>query len=382
MTNEEFKNLAAKCQDGTASAAEREAFNNAYHLLSTRHTDWDKELMGDEESVKSEIYLSLVNKVNSTKRSSRVHSLYRYMAAASILLFLSIGSYFLLSKQPSVQQSAQNKANDLKPGENRATLTLANGQKIVLTKSMSGQLSKQGNMNVQMGAGGTITYIPVEDSHTTHDAVVYNTLTTKKGEQFPLVLADGTQVTLDAASSITYPVAFNNKERKVTITGQAYFKVVHNAQQPFQVSVRGQTISDIGTEFNINAYDDEGTVKTTLLAGSVKVSKANELVVLSPGQQSQVADNSNKITLIKDADIETAIAWKSGLFQYNNANIQTVMRQLARWYDVDIQYEGAIPQREFSGKMQRNLNASQVLDLLSFTKIHFRIEGKKIIVTP
>ncbi|WP_419789079.1 FecR family protein [Mucilaginibacter sp. X5P1] len=381
MTNEEFKKLAAKCQDGTATAAEREAFSKAYQLLATRYAEWDSELMGDEETIKFEIYSSLITKVTDRKKNSNIRRLYRYMAAASILIFLSAGVYLLLHKSTPTQQFTQN-LNDLKPGENRATLTLANGQKIVLTKSLTGKLSQQGNVTIKMSAGGTVTYIPVSNGRTANGTIAYNTLTTKKGEQFPLILADGTQVTLDAASSITYPVSFIGKERTVTVTGQAYFKVAHNEHQPFQVLVNGQTIRDIGTEFNINAYEDEGMIKTTLLEGSVKVSKAAESVILMPGQQSQVTTSSNTITVVKNIDTQSAVAWKNGLFQYNNANIQEVMRQFARWYDVDIQYEGTISQREFSGKMQRDLNASQVLDLLSFTKIHFRIEGKKIIVTP
>jgi transmembrane sensor len=381
MTNEEFINLAIKCHDGSATPAEQAAFDLAYITLSGRHTEWDNALMGEEETVRSAIYLSLIEKQRELKKSRIVYRIYRYAAAASILAILSLGIHIYFRQPLTVQQTVQNKTNDLKPGENRATLTLANGQQIVLTKSLIGQLGQQGGMKIQMTAGGKVMYTRSKTNDSNKEQL-YNTLTTKKGEQFPLVLADGTQVTLDAASSITYPVSFTGKDRKVSITGQAYFQVVHNAHQPFIVSVKGQNIVDIGTEFNINAYDDEGPITTTLVSGSVKVSKENESVLLKPGQQSWVPDNGNQITVIKNADIATAIAWKIGLFQFNKASIQAVMRQFARWYDVDIQYKGTLPQREFSGKMQRNLNASQVLDLLAFTKIHFIIEGKKIIVTP
>ncbi|WP_413666875.1 FecR family protein [Mucilaginibacter sp. Mucisp86] len=382
MTNEEFKTLAAKCQDGTATKAEKEAFNRAYQLLATRYTEWDNELMGNEETVKSKLYSSVTAKIAITQRRGRIRRLHMYAAAAVILVFLSAGIYRLLHAPSQLNQAAHNQTNDLKPGENRATLTLANGQKIVLTKDLVGQLSRQGNVNVSMKPNGTVAYTAGSGGQKINAGTAYNTLTTKKGEQFPLVLSDGTQVILDAASSITFPVSFTGKQRVVSITGQAYFKVVHNEHQPFQVLVKGQKIRDIGTEFNINAYDDEGVVKTTLLEGSVKVSTANKAVVLMPGEQSQVAGDINTITVVKNADIQSIVAWKNGLFQYNNASIQEVMRQIARWYNVDIAYEGAIPQREFSGKMQRDLNASQVLDLLSFTRIHFKIEGKKIIVTP
>ena len=381
MTNERFKALAAKCQDGTATEAEREAFNQACRLLANRYIDWNSELMGDEETVKSKLYSSITARIASTQSNGKIRRLYLYAAAAVVLAFLTVGGYRLLHEPTPQKIVVRNKINDLKPGENKATLTLANGQKIVLTKNLVGQLSRQGNMNVSMNANGTVAYTAAADGQTKNASTAYNTLTTKKGEQFPLILADGTQVILDAASSITFPVSFTGKQRLVSITGQAYFKVVHNERQPFQVSVKGQTIRDIGTEFNINAYDDEGIVKTTLLEGSVKVAKAGESVVLIPGQQSQVTDNSSTI-VVKNADIQSVVAWKNGLFEYNNASIQEVMRQIARWYNVDIEYEGTVPQREFSGKMQRDLNASQVLDLLSFTRIHFKIEGKKIIVTP
>jgi len=382
MTNEEFKILAAKCQDGTATEAEKEAFNKVYRLLAARHTRWDTGLMGDEETVKSKLYSSITAKIVSTQRYGRIRRPYMCAAAAVALAFLAVGFYRFIHEPTRLKQVAHNKTNDLKPGENKATLTLANGQKIVLTKNLVGRLSRQGNVNVSMNVNGSIAYTTTADGQTQNAGTTYNTLTTKKGEQFPLILADGTQVMLDAASSITFPVAFTGKKRMISIKGQAYFKVVHNEHQPFEVLVKGQTIRDVGTEFNINAYDDEGVVKTTLLEGSVKVAKAGESVILTPGQQSQVTDNNNAITVIKNADISSAVAWKNGLFQYNNASIQEVMRQISRWYNVDIEYEGTIPQRQFSGKMQRDLKASQVLDLLSFTRIHFKIEGKKIIVTP
>lgn len=383
MTDEEFKKLAAKCQDGTATEAEQEAFDRAYRQLQGRHREWAAESMGDEETVKEKIYAGLMVDVHQSQRSrTDSRAIYKYLAAASVIAILSATGYFMFHKQPPVQPVARVKIIDLSPGENKATLTLAGGQRISLTKDMTGQLSRQSGMDVRVAAGGTVTYTHAKDNQTKDTATTFNTLSTQKGEQFSLVLADGTEVTLDAASSITFPVTFDGRERKVIVTGQVYLKVTHNARQPFVVSVGDQIIRDIGTEFNIDAYADEGDIKTTLLQGSIKVSKATASVVLQPGQQALSNDDEGKITVLKNADLESAVAWKNGLFEYDNADIQTVMRQFARWYNVDIQYEGAVPQREFSGKMQRSLTAVQALDLLSFTRIHFRIEGKKIIVTP
>ena len=303
----------------------------------------------------------------------------RIAAAASILLFLSVGGYFLFHKQLPQQQTAQNQKQDLAPGRNQATLTLANGSKIILTKTLRGQIAQQGNTLIQAGSGEAITY---SSTNTTATKVEYNTMSTAKGEMspFPLILADGTKVWLNAASSITFPTAFTGNDRLVKITGEASFEVVHNAAKPFKVSVNGQTVEDIGTQFDINAYLDEPSMKTTLIEGSIRVSAGGTHKILMPGQQAQV--KGNEIVVVPDADTEMAIAWKKGLFQYKDASIPAVMRQLARWYDVEIQYEGTIPDREFSGKIERNLKASQALDVLRFTKVHFRIEGKKIIVTP
>ena len=210
-------------------------------------------------------------------------------------------------------------------------------------------------------------------------AVAYNTLTTPRGGQYHLTLSDGTSVWLNAASSIKYPIAFTGNERRVEITGEVYFEVEHNAAKPFRVICNGQTVEDLGTHFNINAYNDENAVKTTLLEGSVNVSAAGKNKMLKPGEQAQLQHGNIRIA---DVDVNKVAAWKNGLFQFNDDNIRDIMRQLGRWYDVDIKYEGNLPDWEFSGAIPRNANLSQVLDILSFVKVHFRIDGKTIVVKP
>jgi transmembrane sensor len=301
----------------------------------------------------------------------------RIAVAASILLALSAGGYFFLHKQPV--QVAQNQEQDIAPGHNQATLTLANGNKIILTKGLNGKLAQQGNTAITVNAGNAIAY---QSQQTTADAVIqYNTLSTARGEQspYPLILPDGSKAWLNASSSITFPTTFAGNDRTVTVTGEAYFEVVHNSEKPFRVKIKDQTIQDIGTHFNINGYDDEPAISTTLIEGSVKVYTNTATAILKPGQQS---NSSNGHIKVAQVDPDDAIAWKNGFFEFKDANIQAVMRQLGRWYDVDVQYEGSIPTNQFSGEMERSLNASQALKLLSHTKVHFRIEGKKIIVTP
>jgi len=299
------------------------------------------------------------------KNKGRVIRWPRIAAAASIILALSAGSYLLLHKMAPTQQVAQQK-NDIAPGHNQATLTLANGQKIILTKGLSGQLAIQ-NKTVITATQNTITYQAGQSG----DQLIYNTLSTAKGEQspYPLVLADGTKVWLNAESSITFPTAFNGATRIVKITGEAYFEVEHNDRQPFKVEYNNQTATDIGTHFDINAYADE-TNTTTLLEGSVKVNN----LVLKPGEQT----DGKKITTVNTAQV---IAWKNGQFRFNGDHIQTIMRALARWYDIDVSYRGPITQEVFYAKLSRQRNISAVLRVLERTKgIHFKIEGRRVTV--
>lgn len=306
----------------------------------------------------------------------------RIAAAASVLIVLSIAAYFityrLINKPPLVVQRVQ--PHDIAPGGNKAILILSNGKQINLTNAQNGQLAKEADAVINKTADGKVTY-QSNGQQGQSSEITYNTLKTPRGGKYDLTLADGTRVWLNAASSIIYPSAFNGRDRQVEITGEAYFEVVHNAAQPFRVRVAGQTIEDLGTHFNINAYTDEPTIKTTLLEGSIRLSNTTGNLTLKPGEQAIIQANQS-ITLNTDADTDEAIAWHQGLFKFNDASIETVMRQLSRWYDVDVSYEGKIPQRLFSGKIYRNTSALKVSDILSYKQIHFRLEGRKIIVMP
>jgi ferric-dicitrate binding protein FerR (iron transport regulator) len=211
--------------------------------------------------------------------------------------------------------------------------------------------------------------------------VMYNTMNTPPGGQYKLKLPDGTNVWLNAASSITYPTAFMGKDRTVTITGEAYFEVANDRLKPFHVKVNEMDVEVFGTHFNVNAYNDEPAVKTTLLEGSVKVSKYAASVILKPGEQTSVSQSSYPSQPIP-VETDLVMAWKNGLFNFNKVSLQDVMKQIARWYDVQIVYQGEIRPKKFGGEIQRDLNLSEVLEGLKETGIHFRIEGKKLIVLP
>lgn len=308
----------------------------------------------------------------------------RIAAAASILLFLSVGGYYLLHKQVSTQQLAQNHIyNDVPPGHNKAVITLSNGKQVSLTDAENGILSKQGNQLIKKTGSGTIAY-ESNNSDADSQRPIYNVITTPRGGQWTVILPDGTKVMLDAASSIKYPLSFGN-ERIVEVTGQAYFEVVHNAAKPFRIRAKDQVIEDIGTKFNISAYDDEQVTNTTLLEGAVKVSnpKAVSLsdrngVTLKPGEQA-IAQN-NRLT-VSNADTEEALAWKNGYFKFNDEKLVSIMRKLSRWYDIQVEYQGDSPDVVFDGDIPRNTSLAQVLKVLEVAKVHFTVDGKKLIVT-
>ncbi|MDB5089688.1 MAG: fec operon regulator FecR [Mucilaginibacter sp.] len=380
MQKEQFLEILKKYQDGNASAEEVEFLRTYYNLFELEPEILNSLKENEKAKIKYRMENRLMEQIAGLEPVGKKKS-YRWIAvAASILLVLSFGGYFVLHKTAVNPQTAQNQPHDIAPGRNQATLTLANGQKIVLTKGLSGKLAQQGNTTIQVNAGNAITYTIATIANNPTVKVEYNTLTTIRGEQspYPLVLVDGTKVWLDAASSITYPTAFNGNERLVTVTGEAYFEVAHNAAHPFKVKVKNQIIEDIGTAFNINAYDDEPALKTTLIEGSVKISRGSNMVTLKPGQQA--AGNSLKV---KDVDTEGVIAWKNNYFLFDGDNLESIMRKVSRWYDVDVVYQyDAAKTKMFGGTISRYKTVNSVLKKLEMTgAAHFHIKGKQIIVT-
>lgn len=309
-------------------------------------------------------------------------SWFRVAAAASVLFITGLAYWWGFStKQPAdtTNEVVQvQKINDIEaPKVTKATITLADGNTVALDSLTA---ITQNNIQLSKMADGKIVYSGNADE------IVYNTLTNPRGSRvIDMTLSDGTHVWLNTGSSITYPVAFTGNERKVTITGEAYFEVAPSIspaagrKRSFVVSKGDVEIKVLGTHFNVSAYDDENDIRVTLLEGSVKVSNANSEGLLRPGQQAQV---SSGIKVIDDADIEQATAWKDGRFYFNNTDISTIMRQAARWYDVEVVYEGEPVETLLGGIVSRKENISQLLKILEATgKVHFTIEGNKIITT-
>jgi transmembrane sensor len=305
----------------------------------------------------------------------------RVAVAASILLVVGLGSYLIFKNKTDKEQVVTaTPAKDIEsPGSAKAVITLANGQRVYLDSAANGALASEGNVQIVKDADGKISY---SGSAT---EVVYNTLSNPRGSRvINMTLTDGSRVWLNAGSSITYPVAFAGNERKVTMNGEAYFEIAHNAVKPFKVSKGGTEVAVLGTHFNVNAYDDEPGIKVTLLEGSVKVSTqypaSNILpgyVMLKPGEQALV--NGSAIQLVSP-DLEQVMAWKNGIFQFNDDGIEPVMREIARWYDVEVIYQER-PAKTFKGSLDRNMSAANIFRILEETGgVHFKIDGKKITV--
>lgn len=305
----------------------------------------------------------------------------RYAAAAIIICMLSVSLYFLFKPQPARQisktENIKSPANDVAPGGNKAILTLANGTSIILDSAANGTLTTQGNSKI-LKLNGMLSYNTLKNKSS---EVLYNTISTPRGGQYELMLSDGSKVWLNAASSLRFPASFVGKERKVELLGEAYFEVAKNAAMPFKVKVHGMEVEVLGTHFNINSYDNESMIRTTLLEGSVKINKNNSSSLLKPGQQAQM-NKAGEIKIINNVDVEEAIAWKEGKFQFDKADIHDIMRQLARWYDVDVEYKGTVSSH-FGGTISRDVNLSQVLNMLHLTgEVNFRIQDKKVLVMP
>jgi len=302
-----------------------------------------------------------------------------YWAAASVLFVTGTFMYFQyrVQKKQVNNTVASRPGNDIRPGSNKAILTLANGSKIILDSAVNGAIAAQGNIRISKLKEGELLYRPTAEAK---EAVVYNTLTTPRGGQYQLTLSDGTQIWLNAASSITYPTVFTGNLRNVTITGEVYFKVATDKSRPFQVKVGDRmTVDVLGTEFNINAYNDGHTINTTLLQGAVKIGHSQSLQVLSPGQQAQVAnEEGGKIKVIDQADLEQAVAWKNGMFYFKGDDIEAVMKQIERWYDVQVLFDKK-SRFHFTGKIPRQSNVSQILTTIALTEaVQFKIDGKTI----
>jgi len=375
--------LFEKYQQGTLTPSEEGELNDWFHSLNLGGMEFETWVAqaGGQEQYEEDRFNDFKDRISRPQTTARIARLRWAAAAASIIVVFGAGTaYLLLHKKPAAQQIAQNQIHDIAPGGNKAILKLANGQRLVVTGAKNGLLAQQGNTTITKTADGQLAYN--NTGGVSKSVMLYDTLVVPRGGQHQVKFADGSIAYLNADTKLRIPENFQGSDRTVElISGEADFHVVHNAKMPFMVKVNGQITKDIGTEFNINAYADEPVIKTTLLEGSVKVSKNNQSIILRPGQQAVVRASLNNIK-VNNVDTDEAFAWKNGKFLFSGTPLGNIMRQLSRWYDVDVVYQDeAIKQKQFFAISTRFANASQVLHDLELTgEVKFKIEGKRITV--
>lgn len=380
MHKEKAKEIIERYNQGLANAEERAWLENWYLQESQKHEFSGKE--HDFLHLKEEIWKATKERSGlGTVSAPRQLRLWPRIAAAAILILLGAGLYFYVNPGKSKLKETAI-ANHIVPGGNKAILTLANGSEISLADAGNGTITKQAGAIVTKTKNGQLLYAGSTPGRG-ENALAYNTITTPKGGQYQVTLADGTRVWLNAASSLHYPTVFAGTNRTVQLTGEAYFEVAKNPKMPFKVLSNGQITEVLGTHFNINSYQDEPGTTTTLLEGSVNISdpESDVTVLLKPGQQSS-SDVNGKIK-VTNVNPEQFVAWKDGKFIFTNANIESIMRQVSRWYNVEIEYKGNASKEKFGGRTSRFTNVAELLEILELTDhVQFEIEGRRIIVMP
>lgn len=382
MFMKDAKDLIEKYKLGICTPEEKQIIETWFHHLGENEiSDFtEDELVASRERLHT-------NMLELTRSSNPVLVWKRYLSAAAILIFVSFSTFFFLKEQTSiVTKDPGNAINEIRPGNNKAVLTLADGKKITLNDFGNGEIAEQQGIKVIKSADGQLIYTlsnPKDFSNST----LYNTIETPMGGQYQVNLPDGSRAWLNSGSYLRYPIKFSGKERKIEISGEVYFEVAKMEGIPFKVQAGEQTIEVLGTHFNVMAYTDEASINTTLVEGSVKVTNGKKSTIIIPGQQSRLKNGEFEVLSV---DIDEAIAWKNGFFVFKNENLESMMRKISRWYDVEVVYQGNIVDKSFGGKISRSRNISEVLKILESTgSVHFEVipgssesNERRVIVMP
>ncbi|MET6999396.1 FecR family protein [Chitinophaga defluvii] len=382
MDQQRLQELLDKFAEGRCTKEEMAELEQWYDNLSTYKKSNSSLAEINEEDFVDEKYRNFQRLVEGSSFEAnspqRIWNIRWVQVAAGLALFTSL--YFLIWYNKQSRQIADvppaSSSYDIVPGESKAFLTLAGGERIRLDNTTGGIIAKQGGSEIRKVDSGRIEYKAAPGQH---QAVLYNMVSTPLGGQYQIILPDGSQAWLNAGSSIRYPTAFIGNERNVEVTGEVYLEVAKKSGMPFKVMLRDQTeVEVLGTHFDINAYDDEGGITTTLLEGSVKVSVNGQSKLIRPGQQATSANSS--ITVINVPDVSSTVAWKDGLFHFDNTPVESVMRQIGRWYNIEVTYKGTAPIENLTGRISRNTNLSTVLELLHSAGIKFEMKRDTIII--
>lgn len=371
--------IAYLIRKGKATAEEKSFFECWYNDQDNDSLEVPEGYIDNVDVLKSRMHAQVMHEIKSTKKPKSIINQFPWkftIAAAIVLVFLFVG-YKFISIQIIKDVNLLSSDFNIKPGKNAATLTLADGQVIVLSDVESGRIALEGNMSIYKTIDGRLMY---ESNSNFIGEDLLNTVSTSRGETYSVTLPDGTQVWLNSESSVKYPVAFSSSERIIELHGEAYFEVKPNKEIPFKVKSSNQVVEVLGTSFNVSAYSDESMIKTTLVEGSVRVQYNGENIQLAAGQQAQVRKQNQTLHAV-EADIEEAIAWKNGYFRFKDETIGSVMRKIARWYNVDVVFRGNITKEKFNGTISRSKEIEEVIEMLEATRVlHLNIEEGRVIV--
>jgi transmembrane sensor len=383
MTKEEIRNLAERIATGLATDEEIRLYNTLYNAMEASASGSISVEADEKEKLRASVHESIRLKLEKEKPVLQIGWL-KWAAAVLIVAVLGSVVYLVSNKDKPAsgdlaKKDTLNNQQKIAAPDNKARLTLTDGTVIALDDSGNDTLVQEGGIKVVKLSKGILSY---QGNRTGVLETSVNTVSTPAGGQYRLVLEDGTNVWLNVASSLRFPPVFQGKERIVELTGEAYFEVAHDARRPFHVKLNGLTVEVLGTHFNINSYRDESAAKTTLLEGSVRISANKQQVLLRPNEQLVFDHSSQRIQKLQNVNIEDVVAWKEGRFRFHQMSIEAIMRQVARWYNVEVEYKGRITNELFSGDVSRQEDVDQLLDILRATKIvSFQLEGNKITVT-
>lgn len=374
LTKEEYIKLYEKYKRAQCTPAELEQLASYEDDFVLQEQLWDHEKFGDKEAVQQRIYQHLHATIQSgpdvNKRGKIRYTLRKWITyGAAALVLLTLGVYGLIREKNTMPEQSVT----ISPGGNKAVLVLEDGVEVSLNELGLGEVAIEGEVLARKTGEGALNY----DARTPEE-VTYHTLRTPRGGQFQLTLADGTKVWLNASSSIRFPTAFTEKERLVAIEGEVFFDVQPDKERPFVVKSASQKATVLGTRFNIMAYADENHIETSLIEGKVQVSTDEAQFMLNPGERT-IYDKRNAGMRKVSFDPEEILAWQAGYFMFQEENIEEVMRKIARWYDVDIIYQGDMKGKIFSGTVSRFSEVEEILDMLTLTgTVSFTIEGRRI----
>jgi transmembrane sensor len=377
-----FRKILSKYNNGEANVEEKRFLETFYNLF-----EYEEDLVTaaneqEYEQVKDSIKNIIDNKITHGKKRGFIKFKLTWLnaAAAVVALFLLSYSTYLLLKTDKVgtDELSRNNYKHIIPGGNKAVLTLADGTQLILDDSAKGELARQAGVVITKAADGRIIYHTIA-SNSSAQQPSQNTITTPKGGQYQVVLPDSSIVWLNSSSSITYPTSFSGNERLVSMQGEAYFEIAKNKKLPFRVRSGIQIVEVLGTHFNVNAYNDEPEMETTLLEGSVKLTSTLSAALIVPGEQGVVAESGQIIKRKVDTDSE--IAWKKGLFSFKGQDIYAIMRQISRWYNIDVTYDKGLPPEKYYGEIERSSRLENVFKILELNNVVFSLQGKTVRVS-